>query len=69
MAAVNEAGAGARDSRPATWCSTFAPVLGARGGGKADLAQGAGGDAARLDDAFAAVRTELGRSELGRSGG
>jgi alanyl-tRNA synthetase len=38
---------------------TFAPVLGARGGGKADLAQGAGGDAAKLDDAFAAVKATL----------
>ena len=28
----------------------FTPVLGARGGGKADLAQGAGGDAAKLAD-------------------
>jgi alanyl-tRNA synthetase len=34
----------------------FAPVLGGRGGGKADLAQGAGGDAAKLLDAFAAAR-------------
>jgi len=34
----------------------FAPVLGARGGGKADLAQGAGGDAAKLAEAFAGVR-------------
>jgi alanyl-tRNA synthetase len=34
----------------------FAPVLGARGGGKADLAQGAGGDAAKLPDAFAAAK-------------
>ena len=33
----------------------FAPVLGARGGGKADLAQGAGGDAGKLADAFAAA--------------
>jgi alanyl-tRNA synthetase len=37
----------------------FAPALGARGGGKLDLAQGAGGDAAKLADAFAAVRTWL----------
>jgi alanyl-tRNA synthetase len=37
----------------------FAPVLGARGGGKADLAQGAGGDVAKLADAFAAVRQRL----------
>jgi len=34
---------------------TFAPVIGARGGGKADLAQGAGGDASKVADAFEAV--------------
>jgi alanyl-tRNA synthetase len=33
----------------------FAPVLGARGGGKADLAQGAGGDPAKAAEAFAVV--------------
>ena len=38
---------------------TFAPVLGARGGGKADLAQGAGGDATKLADAFAAVKAAI----------
>jgi alanyl-tRNA synthetase len=37
----------------------FAPVLGARGGGKADLAQGAGGDPAKVDAAFAAVRVAI----------
>ncbi|HEX2902300.1 MAG TPA: alanine--tRNA ligase [Jatrophihabitans sp.] len=37
----------------------FAPVLGARGGGKADLAQGAGGDPARIADALAAVTRHL----------
>jgi alanyl-tRNA synthetase len=39
----------------------FAPALGARGGGKADLAQGAGGDAARMPEAFAAARAALRR--------
>jgi alanyl-tRNA synthetase len=34
-------------------------VLGARGGGKADLAQGAGGDAAKLADAFVAARAHI----------
>jgi alanyl-tRNA synthetase len=38
---------------------TFAPVLGARGGGKADVAQGAGGEAGKLSAAFAAVRAQL----------
>jgi alanyl-tRNA synthetase len=37
----------------------FAPVLGARGGGKADLAQGAGGEAAKLQDAFAAAKDAI----------
>jgi alanyl-tRNA synthetase len=37
----------------------FAPVLGARGGGKADLAQGAGGDATKLADAFTAAREHI----------
>ena len=38
---------------------TFAPAIGARGGGKSDLAQGAGGDASKLAAAFAAVRAQL----------
>jgi alanyl-tRNA synthetase len=37
----------------------FAPVLGARGGGKADLAQGAGGDVTKLRDAFAAAKAAV----------
>jgi alanyl-tRNA synthetase len=43
----------------------FAPVLGARGGGKADLAQGAGGDATKLGEAFAAARAYLSSSHSG----
>jgi alanyl-tRNA synthetase len=38
---------------------TMAPVLGARGGGKTDLAQGAGGDAGKIGDALAAVKAEV----------
>ena len=58
VAAVNQAG---QDGGLAAGdvVRTFAPVLGARGGGKADVAQGAGGDATQLGEAFAAVRTEL----------
>ena len=58
VAAVNQAG---QDSglKAGDLVKAFAPVLGARGGGKADLAQGAGGDASKLADAFAAVRAEL----------
>jgi alanyl-tRNA synthetase len=37
----------------------FAPVLGARGGGKADLAQGAGGDPTKISAALDVVRAEL----------
>ena len=58
VATVNEAGQDA-GLAAGTLVRAFAPVLGARGGGKADLAQGAGGDAAKLADAFAAVRSEL----------
>jgi alanyl-tRNA synthetase len=55
VAAVNQA---AQDAGLAAGdiVRTFAPALGAKGGGKADLAQGAGGDAALLDKAFAAAR-------------
>jgi alanyl-tRNA synthetase len=58
VAAVNQAGqdAGLAAGR---LVQTFAPALGARGGGKGDAAQGAGGDAALLDTAFAAVRESL----------
>jgi alanyl-tRNA synthetase len=55
VAAVNEAGQ--RGGLAAgELVRTFAPVLGAKGGGKADLAQGAGGAADKLADAFGAVR-------------
>ncbi|MGI8666616.1 MAG: alanine--tRNA ligase [Jatrophihabitans sp.] len=37
----------------------FAPVLGARGGGKADLAQGAGGDPAKAAEALEVVARSL----------
>ncbi len=58
VAAVNEAGQ--NDGLSASdIVRAFAPVLGARGGGKADLAQGAGGDAAKLTEAFAAVRVRV----------
>jgi alanyl-tRNA synthetase len=58
VAAVNDAGQSA--GRAAGELGrAFAPVLGARGGGKGDLAQGAGGDAGKLADAFAAVRAAL----------
>ena len=37
----------------------FAPVIGARGGGRPDVAQGAGGDASRLPEALRAARAYL----------
>ncbi len=61
VAAVNEAGQ-EHGLKAGELVRTFAPALGARGGGKADLAQGAGGDVGRLDAAFAAVRAELAAS-------
>ncbi|GAB2462755.1 alanine--tRNA ligase [Jatrophihabitans fulvus] len=56
VATVNEAGQSA-GLKAGDVVRAFAPVLGARGGGKADVAQGAGGDAAQLKDAFGAART------------
>jgi alanyl-tRNA synthetase len=56
VAAVNQAGQNAGLAAGEV-VRAFAPVLGARGGGKPDLAQGAGGDASRLADAFDAVTT------------
>jgi alanyl-tRNA synthetase len=58
VAAVNEAGQTA-GIKAGDLVQTFAPAIGARGGGKADLAQGAGGDKGKLADAFAAVRARL----------
>jgi alanyl-tRNA synthetase len=58
VAAVNEPGQAA-GLKAGDIVRAFAPVLGARGGGKADLAQGAGGDAAKLSVAFAAARAAL----------
>ncbi|MBE7187518.1 alanine--tRNA ligase [Jatrophihabitans endophyticus] len=59
VAAVNDAGQAAGLKAGELVSQVFGPALGARGGGKADLAQGAGGDATKLADAFAAVRGAL----------
>lgn len=40
---------------------TLTPLLGGKGGGKADVAQGGGADASRLDEALALVASEVGR--------
>ncbi len=58
VAAVNDAGQSA-GIKAGELVRAFAPVLGARGGGKADLAQGAGGDPAQLGAAFAAAKERL----------
>jgi alanyl-tRNA synthetase len=58
VAGVNQAGQAAGLSA-GELVKQFAPVLGARGGGKADLAQGAGGDPARIDEAIGVVRRSI----------
>jgi alanyl-tRNA synthetase len=58
VVAVNEAGRTAGLSA-GDLVRVFAPAIDARGGGKPDLAQGAGGDAAKLGAGFAAVRAAL----------
>ena len=69
VTAVNAAGQSA-GLRAGGLASVLAPVLGARGGGKADLAQGAGGDPALVGAAFAAVRRAVaqGRGSAERTG-
>jgi alanyl-tRNA synthetase len=59
VVAVNDAGQRAGLRAGELVQQVFAPALGARGGGKADLAQGAGGEAAKLGAAFVAVRNAL----------
>ncbi len=41
------------------------PLVGGKGGGKADVAQGGGSDTARIDEAIALVTTEVGRVAAG----
>jgi alanyl-tRNA synthetase len=59
VAAVNQAGQDAGVSAGSLVKDVFTPAIGAKGGGKGDLAQGAGGDASQLGAAFAAVRAAL----------
>ena len=66
MIAVNQA-AKSVGWPPARWRAVFAPALGARGGGKPDLAQGAGGSAARLPEAFAAIEAGIMAGSAGDS--
>ena len=50
---------GDRSRGRAIWSRCSPPIIGARGGGKADVAQGAGGDASRLPEALRAARAYL----------
>ena len=47
---------GPRASRPTTCSAAVMPLVGGRGGGKDDVAQGGGTDASRIDEALAAAR-------------
>jgi alanyl-tRNA synthetase len=54
VATVNEAGR-ARGLKAGAFVQALAPVLGGRGGGKDDLAQGGGTEVAKIDEALALV--------------
>ena len=41
------------------------PLVGGKGGGKSDVAQGGGTDASRIDEALAVMTTEVGRVAAG----
>ncbi|MFL6060041.1 MAG: alanine--tRNA ligase [Marmoricola sp.] len=58
VAAVNDAGTAAGVSANAL-LRAAAPLVGGKGGGKDDVAQGGGTDASRVDEALAAARTVL----------
>jgi len=64
VAAVNEA-AQHRGLSANALVGTVGPLVGGRGGGKDDVAQGGGSDASRLDEALDVVRSEVARSVQG----
>jgi alanyl-tRNA synthetase len=60
VAAVNDE-ARARGVSANELVRTVGPLVGGKGGGKDDVAQGGGTDASRIDEALALVRAEVGR--------
>jgi alanyl-tRNA synthetase len=61
VAAVNDA-ARARGLSANALVGAVGPLVGGRGGGKDDVAQGGGGDASRVEEALDLVRSEVDRS-------
>jgi alanyl-tRNA synthetase len=64
VVAVNDAGRAAGISAN-TLVRVASEVLGGRGGGKDDVAQGGGADAARAGDALSAIRHALANRSTG----
>ena len=60
VAAVNDEGR-ARGLSANELVRTVGPLVGGKGGGKDDVAQGGGTDSSRIDEALAAVATAVGR--------
>jgi alanyl-tRNA synthetase len=60
VAAVNDE-ARARGLSASELVRAVGPLVGGKGGGKDDVAQGGGSDASRIDEALALVRTEVGK--------
>jgi alanyl-tRNA synthetase len=58
VAAVNDAGR-ARGVSANDLVGAVGPLVGGRGGGKDDMAQGGGTDASRIDEALAAARATV----------
>ncbi|QWF20317.1 alanine--tRNA ligase [Nocardioides sp. LMS-CY] len=64
VAALNDA-AQARGLSANDLVRAVGPLVGGKGGGKADVAQGGGTDASRIDEALAVVTAEVGRVAAG----
>ena len=64
VAAVNDE-ARARGLSANALVGAVGPLVGGRGGGKDDVAQGGGTDASRVDEALALVRSEVDRRSTG----